>query len=577
MQSRFRSRSSSIVGVLALVGALLQAACAPAAPPASTSAPAAKASEPAPAAKAASGQTPAAPAAKPAEAKPAAPKGTLRVALNGEPPTLDPAVTNDIIAGPMVGNLFATLTDVDSTGKVVPSLAQSWTVSQDGTTFTFKMHPNAKFHNGDKLEAKDVKYSWERALTPATKALTARESLGDIVGAKEMLAGTATELTGARVVDPRTLEIKIALPIRGDMLSNLTYYTAGVVHKASVEAGGERWFEQNLVGSGPFKLKEWQHNSKVVLEAFPDYFLGAPNVATVELPIVTDGGTELAQYENGELDVGRVPQADIKRIRADGKLGKELLEFDRAQVIYLALNQKAWEPARTLEVRQAIAHAIDRQKLIDEVMFGLGKPSPSSLPPNIDGYDPNLKGLEYDPAKAKDLLAKAGYPGGQGLPPMGLTFNPRGADGKAMSEAMAGMLKENLGIQAQVQTTEFARFIADMNKKDVLPTFFTGWSAGVMEPNYFLDRLFYSKAGTNRMGFEDLEYDKLVDDANMQPAGPARTEAFRKANAYLAEKVPAVMIGSTRYAFLKKPYVESLETTGLSWGMQPFVKVSVNR
>jgi oligopeptide transport system substrate-binding protein len=553
---------------------LALAACAPIQPPVPTQPPAPKPTE-------GPSQGPSSTASKPAEAaKPApaaAPTGTLRVALNGEPPTLDPAVSNDLSSSPLSANLYTTLIATDAAGKLVPRLAQSWTTSQDGTTTTFKLQPNAKFHNGDPIEAKDVKWSWERALTPATKSPTARDTLGDIAGGKDILDGKATELSGVRIVDPHTLEVKVTLPMRGDLLTNVSGWATSIVHRPTVENAGERWFEQKLVGSGPFKLKEWQHNTKVVLEAFPDYFMGSPKVATVELPVVTDPSTELAQYENGELDVGRVPLGDLKRVRADGTLSKELLEFDRAQITYLALNQKAWEPARKLEVRQAIAHAIDRAKLVEQIRFGAGQPSANAVPPGFDGYDPNLKGLEYDPARAKELLAKAGYPGGQGLGPMPLVANPIEPQTRPMSEAIAGMLKENLGIEVQVQTTEFARFTADLNKKDVVPTFYTGWSASILDPNYFLDRLFYSTAGTNRVGFEDPQYDKLIDDANKLPPGEARREAFRKANAYLAEQAPAVMIASTRYVFLKKPSVEGLETTPMSWGMQPFVNVMVKR
>ena len=212
--------------------------------------------------------------------------------------------------------------------------------------------------------------------------------------------------------------MKVTFPIRGDYLTNMSTPVAAVVHRPTVENAGERWYEQKLVGSGPFKFKEWQHNTKVVLEAFPDYYLGSPKIATVELPIVTDGSTELAQYENGELDIARVPLTDLKRIRADGTLSKELVEFDRAQSVFLALNQNVWEPAKKLEVRQAIAHAIDKKKIIDEIMFGTAKVAQGVIPPGIDGYNDNIKGLEFDPAKAKDLLAKAGYPNGQGMPPV---------------------------------------------------------------------------------------------------------------------------------------------------------------
>lgn len=510
-------------------------------------------------------------------AQSAAPSGTLRVPLNGEPPTLDPAISNDIASGPLIENVFSTLLVNNAKGQIVPNLAESWTVSSDGTVYTFKLNSKATFHNGDKLEAKDVKYSWERALQPATKAPTARDSLGDLVGAKDMLAGKATELSGVRVVDPQTLEVKIELPIRGDMLTNLTAVTTSVVDKTTVESGGASWFEKNPNGSGPFKLKVWQHNSKVVLEAFPNYFGGSPKVATIEIPIVTDQSTELAQYENGELDVARVPLPDLKRIRGDAKLSKELIEFDRAQIVYLALNQKSYEPFKKLEVRQAVAHVIDRGRFVDQILFGAGKPSTNSVPPGVVGYDPELKGMEYDPSKAKELLANAGFPNGQGLPPLQLYWNPNAPPYQTMAEATAASLKDNLGMQVQVQNSEFARFIADMNKKDVMPAFYTGWSAAFLEPNYFLDRLWLSTSITNRMGFEDKEFDRLMDEANRLPAGDARGVAFKKVNAYLAEQVPAVEIASTTYDFLKKPYVEGLETFALSWGMRPFVNVTVKR
>ena len=229
--------SSHALRSLLLAGALLQAACAPAAPPT----PAAKATEPTkPAAAQATAPAQAAPA-KPAEA--VKPTGTFKVALNGEPPTLDPAVANDLSSSPLSWNLYTTLVTTDASGKLVPSLAESWTTSQDGTTFTFKLRANAKFHNGDKIEAKDVKWSWERALNPATKSPTARDTLGDIVGGKDILDGKATELNGVRVVDPTTLEVKVSLPMRGDLLTNATGWATSVVYRPTVEGQGERWFE----------------------------------------------------------------------------------------------------------------------------------------------------------------------------------------------------------------------------------------------------------------------------------------------------------------------------------------------
>ena len=159
-----------------------------------------------------------------------------------------------------------------------------------------------------------------------------------------------------------------------------------------------------------------------------------------------------------------VPLGDYPRLKADPRWGKEMKVWDRTQVQFLALNPRVYAPFKDVRVRQAFAHAIDRQKVINQVFHGLYTPAGGMLPPGIPGYDAQLKGLAYDPARAKQLLVEAGFPGGKGLPPLSVTVNPVTADYRMMAEPIAAMLKDTLGVAIDVQLQEFAAFTAAMNR-----------------------------------------------------------------------------------------------------------------
>src|SRR5262245_54664377 len=361
-------------------------------------------------------------------------QSTFRSALLGEPPHIDPQRMADFGSYTVTSQIYSTLTILDDKLQIVPYAAKSWTVSPDGLTWTFKLRDNLVFHNGRKADANDVKYSLSRLASPDSRSPSSFLLLSDVVGFEAVNKQGEKELSGVRVLDPLTVEIKLQSPPKGDLATRLSHISMAIICKEAVEAGGQNWAETQPIGTGPWKLKEWAHRSKVTYDAFPQFFEGKPKVDRLEMPIVQEPATQLAMYQNGELDVVLVPLGDYQRLKVDPRFGKEMKVWDRAQVQFLALNPRVYAPFKDVRVRQAFAQAIDKQKVINQVFHGLYIPAGGMLPPGIPGYDAQLKGLPYDPARAKQLLADAGFPGGKGLPPLTMAVNPVTADYRMMAE-----------------------------------------------------------------------------------------------------------------------------------------------
>jgi ABC-type transport system substrate-binding protein len=199
------------------------------------------------------------------------------------------------------------------------------------------------------------------------------------------------------------------------------------------------------------------------------------------------------------------------------------------------------------------------------------------LPPGLPGYDKAIRGYEHDPARARQLLADAGFPGGRGLPPLTMAVNPVTGDYRMMTEPIAAMLKDTLGVSIEVQLQEFASFTAAMNRRDALASFMTGWSATMLDPNYFLELWLHGKSALNRVNYESPAFDALLDQANAATDRARRVALFQQADALVAKDVPLIPIMYTRFAYLISPRVKGLELTPLSLGFGPFRTVEVAR
>lgn len=234
------------------------------------------------------------------------PQGTLNL-YGIDPITLDPAVSGDATSHEYIAQIFSGLVRLDDNLEPAPDIALEWQVT-GGTTYTFKLRRDVRFHDGRPVKAADFKYSWERAANPQTRSLTALTYLGDIVGVKEVVSGQAREISGVKVVDDYTLQVTIDAP-KSYFLSKMTYPTAFVVDQGNVKSG-EWWRKPN--GTGPFRLREWQKEELFVLEANMDYYGDKARVGTVAFQLW--GGIPMNLYETGRIDVAPVNINYIDRV-----------------------------------------------------------------------------------------------------------------------------------------------------------------------------------------------------------------------------------------------------------------------
>jgi oligopeptide transport system substrate-binding protein len=404
-----------VIFSLLLILVLILAACSGA--PAPTTAPPAESSGSSEAAPAESAATAApdgateVPAAEGAGAMTPQKGGSVTVVYKDDLATLDPAIGYDWTNWPTIKMVFDGLLDYDDSTNVTPRLAESLPeISPDATVYTFKLRQGVKFQNGREVTADDVVYTMTRVLDPKTGSPGAGFYVG-IKGAQDFIDGKATSVEGIKKLDDYTVEFTLS---QADVtfLNKMALNFAFIVPKEEVEKAGEN-FGHAPVGTGPFKLKEWQPGQYLVFERNPDYFYeGLPYLDQVRIEVGVEPDVALLRLEKGEVHLmgDPPPGADWARISTDPAWANRIEREPQVSTIYIAINTTA-PPFDNLKVRQALNHAIDKQRII-QLSNGRGTVANQILPPLMPGYDTSYQGYEYDPEKAKALLAEAGFPDG---------------------------------------------------------------------------------------------------------------------------------------------------------------------
>jgi oligopeptide transport system substrate-binding protein len=485
----------------------------------------------------------------------AATGGELRL-LSSDPLTLDPACASDVDSANYIVEIFGGLVTIDRDLKIVPDIAESWDMSADGTVYTFHLRRGVLFHKGDRqVVASDVKYSMERALDPETQSTVAEVYLGDIVGVKEFVAGDADEVTGIEAVDNYTLRITIDAP-KPYFLAKLTYPTAFVVDRNQVEGStclsGTNW-QRHPNATGPFKLKEWDLGQRIVLEPNSRYHLGPPSLGRVEY--ILGGGSAVTMYENDEVDVTGVGLNDIERVRDPAEpLNKEFQEAPRMDIWYIGFNVNE-PPFDDPKVRQAFAHAINKDKLIEVVLLDAVAKADGILPPGIPGFNESLQGLEFDLERARQLLAESKYGGPGGLPDIEIASSGRGASVGPVSEAVLAMWEENLGVKVSTRQTEFATFLRDL-RDGKFQMYELGWVADYPDPENFLKVNFYSGSRNNYTGYASPELDRLLEQADTETDEATRLSLYQQAEQIIVNEAIWIPLFHDKFSVLIKPYVK---------------------
>jgi len=466
----------------------------------------------------------------------------------GEIVTLDPALAEGG-GGGIIGAIFSGLVKLDKDLKVVPDIAEKWEISEDGKVYTFYLRKNSKFHDGKQVTAHDFKYSWERACDPETDSRKALLFLGDIVGAKEMLAGESTELSGVVVIDDLTLEVTIDGP-KPYFLDKLAYCTAAVVDKANV-ARGMNWTDKPN-GTGAFKLKEWKKDELLILERNTDYYLEPARLENIVFQIFA--GQPMMMYEQGEIDTTGVYIDDLDRVLdPENPLNKELMTGTSIDISYLGFNVNM-PPFDDPKVRRAFAMALDMDKILEVSLKGNAERAGGFLPPGIPGYNDELEPLPFVPEQAKQLIAESKYGSVNNLPP--IVFYTLYALGPA-EEAMIGMWQQNLGVKVEVEIIEELEEWYERSRRREFQLFSGGWNADYIDPQNFLEVLFHSQSEENRFAYSNPEVDTALEEAAVERDEETRLKMYQDIEKMILTDLPAVpFYQSWKSHVLVKPYIE---------------------
>jgi oligopeptide transport system substrate-binding protein len=434
--------------------------------------------------------------------------GRIRLA-GSDPITLDPHIAGDATSAEYIVEIFGGLMTLDKDLNVIPDLAESVEVSDDGLVYTFVINPDASFHHdGRRVTAEDVEYSLLRASSRELSSPTALAYLGDIVGVREYFFGLADGVPGIEVVDDRTIRVTIDEP-KPYFLAKLTYPTAFVVDREQVESN--RNWTRRPNGTGPYKLSEWRLGERLILEANTAYHLGEP--ALQEAVYLLAGGSALTRWENDELDVAPISVNDIERARdPNSDIGASYSSWPQFSISYLAFNLNQ-PPFDDVHVRRAMAMSIDRERIANVTFSGMFLPATGILMPGMPGFTTEVLTLPFDPEAAREELAQSRY--ADDMPLVQITEVGAGAEASIDMQAFIQQWIEHLDIQVEVRQTDFASFLQQQDRQE-LQAFSAGWIMDYPDPEDILDIKFHTDSSLNDIGFSDPDVDALLEEARVE-------------------------------------------------------------
>jgi len=453
--------------------------------------------------------------------------------------------------GSISAKLYNGLVRIGKDLRIEPDIAESWSVSGDGFRYTFHLKEGVKFSNGREATAHDFKYSFERLLRKETISPNTWV-LDRISGAKEFMEGKAGQVKGISVKGPYRLELRLDEPF-SPFLNLLAMTAAYVVPREEVERYKEE-FSSHPAGSGPYVLERWNPGREVVLRARKDYFEGPPKVKGLVYRVIPEELTTVVEFELGNLDVISIPASVYRRFSEDAKWGGLVSRADGINTYYLGLNcSKA--PFKNIRLRRAVAHAIDRKKILETFFENRGTPASGPVPPGLRNWEPG-KPYEYDPGKAREILRELGYSEAN---PLKVNFFITAQEEVAdMAEIIQGYLAK-AGILAELKQLEWNAYKEAINKGEP-DLFWLSWWADYPDPENFLYPLFHSDnlgpAG-NRTRYVNPEADRLIEQGQRARTEAERDEYYRKAEEIIIRDSPWVFFWHRKEITLRQPRLKN--------------------
>jgi oligopeptide transport system substrate-binding protein len=505
------------------------------------------------------------------ESKPeSSPRGNLAkeqimIMPGREPPTLDPHLSGDAASAEYVVEIYSGLMAYDSDLNLIPDIAESFEVSDDGRVYTFFLRDDARFQDGKPITAQDFKWSFERACDPATGSHTADTYLGDIEGCRAKLQGEADEISGVKVLDDHTIEITIDEP-KGFFLAKMTYPTAYVLDRENVESGPEWYLSPN--GSGPFRVDTFApEEGAIILDRNDNYYREPMPILERVIYVLGNPVNLMTGYVEGLDDLGLtgryydlipIGTANMSQVTdPNNPLSQELQTSNSLSVFYIGFNVNE-PPFDDPKVRQAFNLALDKARMIRLVSQGTLPVANGIVPPNMPGYEnPDLSDFEFDPEQALQLISESSYGDVSELPEMTLNVSGDGSAVGPMVEAVIESFRDNLGADVNVEQTPWSEFLSELNNPNpAYQMYQLGWIADYPDPQNFLEVLFHSESAQNHGGYSNPEVDALLEQARGAQDTAERLALYQQAEQLILEDAAWIPLYFDVENTLVKPYVQ---------------------
>ncbi|NNE81701.1 MAG: ABC transporter substrate-binding protein [Silicimonas sp.] len=467
-------------------------------------------------------------------------KTDVTIGLQLEPPHLDPtSAAAGAIDQVVYSNVFEGLTRFGPDGSVNPGLAESWEISEDGTTYTFKLRSGVKFHDGTDLDAGDVVFSLDRA--------RAEESTN---AQKALFAG----ISGVEAADDTTVKVMLSAP-QGNFLFNMAWGDAVIVAPESIEN-----IKTNPIGTGAFTFADWKQGDSITISRNPNYWGDAPALEEATFKFISEPTAAFGAMMAGDIDAfyGYPAPENLAQFEADPRFN--VLAGNTEGETILAINNKM-EPFDDVKVRKAVSMAIDRQAIIDGAMFGYGTPIGTHFAPHNPDYVDLTANAPFDPAAAKALLAEAGYPDGFSttlkLPPP--SYARRGG------EIIAAQLRE-IGIETEISNLEWAQWLEQA---------FRGYDYGLTIVSHTepMDIGIYARP-EYYFQYDNADFQTLINDLSVENDPATRSDLLKKAqtiisedyvNGFLFQLALTSVVDAKLNGIWENAPTQAVDLTGVSW------------
>ena len=481
---------------------------------------------------------------------------------NYDPRSLDPALSTDVPTGRAVGYLFDGLTRFTPDARVVPGLATSWETSPDGLTYTFHLRRGVAFTDGTPFVARQVLASWQRVLDPKVRGGRGWP-LYPILGAREFADGKAPSIAGLSAPDDSTVVVVLKEPFA--IFPKLLAMPVASIAPENVPEG----FGERPVGTGPWKLVEWKHDDYLLFAPNERYWGGPPRADSLKARIIAEPSTAVAEFQSGNVDVLQIPQGEIAEWQEDAERRKLLASTPSLQLVYVAINTTRG-PLADVRVRQALNHAIDRPRIVRNLIAGRGELAAGVIPRSLPGSDTTRIGYQFDTTRARQLLREAGYPNGIDLE-LWTSTNPIYV---RISETLQAYFKLS-GIRVKVVQRESAA-AREAARKGAADLFVKDWYADYPDAENFLYPLLHSAnkgVGGNVSYYANPQFDSIVTLARREPDEAKRVALYTQADQIAFRDAPMIFLWFYSELYAVQPWIRGFEPPVIFNG-QPWTTVT---